>query len=117
MADVLIATQEHALHEIGERIRPAPGNLTPPAPATLEQLRRAVVAVLMTHIALPPDGGPDFTCDVCHGHGSYLEPVTGEMEHCHCGCPYCSGCMAPLCYGPCETVEDIAQALGLMGGD
>lgn len=116
MADLFIASHEQAAYEIGERILASPTTARPPAPATAEQLRRAVVAAMTIHIALPPvslDPNPD--CPTCRGAGTYEVAEAGGPVHCHCRCPFCSGCNEPTCEGPCPTVEAIADAFGLLG--
>lgn len=101
----LIATHDHAVHAIGERLDAA----------TPQQLRSALIAVLTIHINAPsPTLTPDPDCAECQGSGSYFVPEAGGRVHCHCACSFCYGCQAWTCEGPCETVEAIADRLGLL---
>lgn len=70
----------------------------------------AVRAVLLVHISHPaPETPEEFTCAVCVGTGQ------GLVDGCwvHCCCPVCS-CGEPVCGDGCETVEAIADALGIV---
>lgn len=102
---VLIATHDQAMHAIAERLE---------QPGTDELLRGVVLKVLVIHHSFPsPTGRPDADCPTCEGRG-WFKSERVEREHCHCRCPWCSGCEEPLCEGPCPTVEAIAERLDLL---
>lgn len=80
------------------------GDRSPPA--------NAIRAVLLVHISHPPIGeGPQQDCGTCVGTGTGL--VDGRWVHCCCGCPICS-CGAMVCDEGCETVEVLAEELGVV---
>jgi hypothetical protein len=81
------------------------GDQTPPA--------RAIIAALIVHVThpAPADPGP---CAVCVGTSTGL--VDGQWVHCCCACPICS-CGQPVCDDGCDTVEAIADALGVAATD
>lgn len=116
MTGPLIATHDQAVHAIAERIN---------QPGTDQLLRGVILAVLPIHASLPsPTGRPNPDCWSCHGRGwvegertacdGLLTRAVTTREHCHCRCPWCSGCEEPLCDGPCPTVEAIAERLDLL---
>ncbi|MBM0275120.1 hypothetical protein [Micromonospora tarensis] len=106
MTDLLIATHDQALHAIREHVT---------QPGVDPLLRAVVIGVIDCHPANPPTKlTPDPDCWGCDGAGWIVSWTDGSREHCHCACPWCAGCDDPLCEGPCETVQAIAEALGLI---
>lgn len=116
MNELLIATHDQAMHAIAERLE---------QPGTDQLLRGVVLAVLVIHHSFPsPTGRPDADCPTCEGRGWFegertvcdglLARTEATREHCHCRCPWCSGCEEPVCEGPCPTVEAIAERLDLL---
>ncbi|WFE41932.1 hypothetical protein [Micromonospora sp. WMMD998] len=104
MSGALVASHDQALHAIGERLE---------QPGTDPLLRTVVAGVITLHLALPsPTGRPNPDCEDCHGTGQHKQ--FGLAVHCHCRCPWCTGCDEPVCGGPCPTVEVIADRLGLL---
>lgn len=112
----LIATHDQALHAIRERLE---------QPGTDELLRGVVLRILSIHASVPPEAtDPRPDCWSCGGKGwveaertvcdGLLARTEATREHCHCRCPWCSGCDEPLCDGPCPTVEAIAERLDLL---
>lgn len=72
----------------------------------------AIRAVLLVHTSQPAlADGPQQDCATCVGTGTGL--VDGRWVHCCCGCPVCS-CGEVVCGDACETVEVLADALGVM---
>ncbi|SCL32105.1 hypothetical protein GA0070616_4388 [Micromonospora nigra] len=105
MTGLLIASHDHAVHAIRERLE---------QPGTDELLRGVVLAVLPVHASYPSSTGrPDPDCPSCEGRG-WFTTEERDREHCHCRCPWCTGCEEPLCAGPCPTVGAIAGRLDLL---
>lgn len=81
-------------------------------------VRDIVLPVLTIHRAEPPESmRPVVDCLTCHGLGVVEienDDADFSLEHCHCVCPWCSGCEEPLCLGACPTVAAIAKGLGLI---
>ncbi|MET7949240.1 hypothetical protein [Micromonospora sp. NPDC005324] len=103
MSDLLIASHDQAVHAIREYVN---------RDGVDELLRGVILRVLDVHPADPSaTGRPDPDCS-CEGRGWRL--IGGGREHCHCRCPWCLGCEEPLCFGPCPTVEVIAERLDLI---
>lgn len=109
MNELLIATQDQALHAIAHHIG---------QPGTDPALTATVNAVLAVHFIDPPeDGGKPWTdCRDCGGSGVvvHVDEDGVATRHCHCQCPWCAGCDEALCAGLCPTVEAIARALRLI---
>ncbi|HET8643240.1 MAG TPA: hypothetical protein VFM37_14985 [Pseudonocardiaceae bacterium] len=80
-------------------------------------LRAALAGLLTLHVAEPAEttGKPDPSCGTCHGLGLYSTGPDHDpsVHHCCCGCAWCGGCETSLCTGPCDTLAEIADALGL----
>ncbi len=105
MNDVLIASHDQAVHAIRAHVN---------QPGTDELLRGVVLRVLDVHSSYTsPWNGPNPDCESCKGRG-WFATANADREHCHCRCPWCSGCDEPLCRGACPTVEAIAQRLDLL---
>ncbi|MGW5556882.1 hypothetical protein ACWER9_06620 [Micromonospora sp. NPDC003944] len=116
MTDLLIASHDQAVHAIREHVN---------QDGVDELLRGVVLTVVEVHPSYPsPTGKPEPDCWSCEGKGWFeregtvcdglLARVEMVREHCHCRCPWCSGCDEPLCDGPCPTVEAIAHRLDLI---
>ncbi|MCX5066931.1 hypothetical protein OOJ91_13850 [Micromonospora lupini] len=105
MTDLLIASHDQAVHAIREHLN---------RPDVDELLRGVVLRVLDVHPSYAsPTGRPDPDCPTCEGRG-WFATEESDREHCHCRCPWCSGCEEPLCFGPCPTVQVIAERLDLI---
>ncbi|MBM7083619.1 hypothetical protein [Micromonospora humidisoli] len=106
---VLIATHDQAVHAIRQRLE---------RPGTDQLLRGVVLRVLDIHQPYhSKTNAPDPDCGGCDGGGFIdSEPEDGGppvRRHCHCSCPWCTGCEEPLCRGVCPTVAAIAERLDL----
>ena len=109
MTDLLIATQDQALHALRAHVD------QPGIDPTLTALVHAVAAV--HRIDPPEDGGkPWADCQDCGGSGVvvHISEDGVATRHCHCQCPWCAGCDEALCGGLCPTVAAMARALGLI---
>lgn len=72
----------------------------------------AIRAALLVHTIQPAlVDGPQSDCATCVGTGTGL--VDGRWVHCCCGCALCT-CGEAICDEGCETVETLADALGVV---